>query len=369
MASTSSLLQRARTATARVRRTTLADLRRLLGEAAGDDGGLLSAHVSDADDASIADRLASIIDASSDAEKGLADLLHAGRPAAGIAVLTRLIERRGGMHALSLVATPPIRVAAAFDIRDIGDEKLRLHLKAEPGNLNAGMVAVMVDLQRPLYMWRISEIESIEDGVVTLSKMAEHKIPVATRQLEPPCLVAIFDEPIAAVLGRLPKAAVNASLLVDAGFIQGEVKRDSAWTRHVAPPTAKAEIRYGEATRLSNKDQIPAVVALHQVVAAPNAGAYRFGAKLRAVTGESMVALRLVALSPKGEKVIDQCSVAITSSADWFSIDRTVFTQSAHPLRFEVGVLNLDASRVVEISAPFLETLAPVWRSQRSQGL
>lgn len=369
MAPTPSLLHRAATASARARRTTLADLQRLLGPAALDDGGLLGAHVADADDAGVAARLAAVIDANPDAEAHVADLLHAGQPASGFAVLKALLELRGGLHALSLVKTRPVYVAAAFDLRDVGDETLRFHLKAGAQGVGAGMVAVMVDLRRPLHVWRISEIESIADGVVTLLKMAEHKVHAATRQLEPACLVAIFDEPIAGVLSGLPTSETNLSLLTDASFAQGEGKRDSAWRRHIAPPTAKAEVHYGETTRLSSKDQLPAVVALHQVVAAPRASAYRFGAKLRAVTGVPHLALRLVALSPRGEKVIDQYSALVESSSDWISIDRTVFTESAHPLRIEVGVLNLDASCAVEVSAPFLETLAPVRRSHRSQGL
>lgn len=367
MALPSTLLDRATTAASRARRTTLADLQRLFGAVAGADGDLLATHVSDAGDADIAARLAGVLDDSRDGERRLADLMRTSAPAAAITVLRALLGRQDRTHALSLAKTAPVCVGAGFDVRDAGDEKLSLHLQGASG-LRPGMVAILVDLQHALTVWRICEIERIDEDVITLLRMAEHRVPAMTRQVEPPCLVTVFAEPIAAFLDRIPVEEGQA-LLKDAEFAHADRKRNPTWSRHAAPARAKPDFRFGEAARLSSKEKIPAVAALHQMIPARRPGAYRFGARLRATAGTPAVALRLVAFPPEGEQVIDQCSMVIEPSAGWMDISRTTFTDSAHPLRFEVGVLNLDADHVVEIAAPFLETIAPVWRSSRSKGL
>ncbi|CAL1691822.1 hypothetical protein MMB232_01977 [Brevundimonas subvibrioides] len=79
------------------------------------------------------------------------------------------------------------------------------------------------------------------------------------------------------------------------------------------------------------------------------------------------MAIRVMALLPSGEIIVDQFSMMLTPDDGWVTIDRTVLSDVQADIRFEVGVLDLTSDATVELTAPFIETFDGLWRSSSQE--
>ncbi|MFT4252433.1 MAG: hypothetical protein QM608_08115 [Caulobacter sp.] len=334
---------------------------------AADDLSLLAAHYSETLDGEMA-RI--IVDGlGDDARAWFAERTRRLSPRAAATLLHQYVRKHDPRHPFRWDARSAFVAALANDMRPI--ENGRLRLSASPGHgFTAGMTVVLASLDQPLDVWRLCVVETAAPRLVMFKILVEHKQPLSVRHLEASALAVGWRGDPERLLKslKLPVDEEPQSLLKEPSFAKG-LDRKSAWKTHTAPANETFETKTGEVLRVSTKIERPFIAAFHQVVDRYRAiGGFHYGAQFRSLKNTANVALRLVALTPEGEVVLDAFNFNLPPSETWLPLRRTVLHDYAGKVRFEMGVLNLRAGGAVEITAPFLETRATVTRRNPAQG-
>ncbi|WP_349311161.1 hypothetical protein [Brevundimonas subvibrioides] len=355
-----------------LRRTTLAELERVLGEGARADMVLLSNHIADADpDSEMVAELSANISADPVPSRCLTALFERGHAnLAAIAVLRKVLATLDISHPLTDSTRSTLEVETAFDLRRL-DGLLRFHAKAGT-TMRPMLPVVLVDLQQPLTGWRICVVESVfpiaHGSVVYLRRLMENNTPINDRPLEPSAVAVALSGEVAELVEHASRGrSQQIDVLKDAEFRRGIGGKNSHWTLHLSRD-ATPIIKTGPVLSLAGSSRQPTIAALHQLLKShPPSGGYHFGIRWRCVSGSAAMAIRVMALLPSGEIIVDQFSMMLTPDDGWVTIDRTVLSDVQADIRFEVGVLDLTSDATVELTAPFIETFDGLWRSSSQE--